>query len=100
MAGDLSRACEEERGPLGLAGPLQGRFQAGDVAGAEHEAVAGRDVHEVEVDAGSRDLAGQVGENARPILDLDDDDLAFAADGELRDGERAPYGFYVRDEDV
>src|SRR5215475_1197114 len=62
-----------------LARRLERSPEAGEVGRAEDEPVPRRDVHEVEIDSGPRDLAGQVGENARSVLDLDDDHLALAA---------------------
>ena len=52
------------------------------------------------VDARVCDLPRQVGEHTRPILDLDDDDLALAAHGELRECQRVPGRFGMRNEDV
>jgi hypothetical protein len=79
---------------------LERGLQAGEVGGAEDEAVARRDVDEIEVDAGVRDLSSQVGEHARPILDLDDDHFALAARAEVRGCQRVLGGFGVRNEDV
>jgi hypothetical protein len=76
------------------------RLQAGEVGGAEDEAVPRRDVDEIEVDTGVCNLSCQVGKDARPILGLDHDHLALAAHGELRDRQRVPGGFGVRNEDV
>src|SRR3954451_11620343 len=66
--------------PIGL---FERGLQAGEVRGAEDETVLGRDVDEIEVDAGACDPARQVGEDARTVVDLEHDDLALAADGEL-----------------
>jgi len=79
---------------------LERSLQAREIGRAEDDAVPRRDVEEIEVDPGPGDLARQVGEDAGAILDLDDDHLAFAADGELREGERMPGGLRMRDEDV
>jgi hypothetical protein len=54
----------------------------------------------IEVDPGTRNLARQIGKDAGPVLNLDDDDFPFVADGELRDCERVLHGFRMRDEDV
>ena len=97
----VSQRLYEIRGRFGASGGrLERSLQAGEVSGAEDEAVARRDVQEVEIDAGLRDLSSQVGEDARPILDLDDDHFAFAADDELRERQRVPGSFGVRDENV
>jgi hypothetical protein len=70
-------------------------LQAGEVGGSEHESVSRRDVDEVEVDSRFRDLSSQVSEYAWPIVDLDDDDLALAADCEVRDCQRMLRGLGV-----
>src|SRR4051794_17896573 len=75
--------------------------QSVDVGRAEHDAVAGRDVDQVQVDPGRGDLAREVGEHARTVLDLDHYDLALAGDGDVvRDRERVLGGLRVLDEDV
>ena len=71
-----------------------------EVGRAEHHAVARRDVDEVEVDAGPGDLAGQVGEHAGAVLDVDHHDLALARDREVRDRQRVLRRLGVGDEDV
>ena len=76
------------------------RPQAIEVSGAEHHPVAGSDVHEVEIDTGLGDLAGQVGEHTGTIFDIDDHDLALAADRQMRDRQRVPGGARVRYENV
>ena len=76
------------------------RLQTGEIGCSEDEAVSGRDVDEIEVDPGPRHLASQVGEHARPVFDVDDDHLALAADGELRERQGVPGGSGVRHEDV
>lgn len=67
---------------------------------AEHDPVAGRDVDEIQIDPGCGDPAGEVGELARTVLDVDDDDLALAADREARDRERVTHRLRVAHEDV
>jgi hypothetical protein len=81
-------------------GLLEDGLQAGEIGSSEDEAVLGRDVDEVEVDARSCHLASQVGEHARPVFDLDDDHLSLAADSELRERQGVPGGFGVRHQDV
>jgi hypothetical protein len=81
--------CDVERG-----------FEPGEVGGAEHDAIACRDVDEIQVDAGARDLACQIGEHAGSVLDIDDDDFALARYGEMRDRQRVLGGLGVGDEDV
>ena len=84
-----------------LSGVLpENRLQAGEVGGSEDEAVARRDVDEVQVDAGFRHLARQVGEHPGPVFDVDDDDLALPADGEVRDRQCVLHGLGVRHQDV
>jgi hypothetical protein len=46
------------------------------------------------------DSSRQVGQNARSILDVDDDDLTLATHAEVGDRERTSGGFGVRNEDV
>src|ERR1044072_5944815 len=75
-------------------------LQGGEVGGPEDEAVSGCDVHEVEVDSGSRNLSRQVGEDARPILDVNDDYFALAGHGDVGDRQRVLGRLGVRDEDV
>ena len=74
--------------------------QSVEVGRAEDHAVARGDVDQVEVDAGPGDLAGEVGEDAGPVLDVDHDDLALARDREVGDRQRVRGGLGVRDEDV
>ena len=66
----------------------------------EDDAVAGGDVDQVEVDAGLGDPAGEIGEHAGLVLDLDDHHLALAAHSKVRDGKGVPNGLGVGDEDV
>ena len=75
-------------------------LQAREIVRAEHQAVPCCDVDQIQVDAGVGNSSRQVGENARSILDVDDDDLTFAAHAEVGDRERTPGGFGVRNEDV
>jgi len=75
-------------------------LQTDQIGRAEHEAVSCRHVDQIEVDAGVRHAPRQIGEDARPILDVDDDDLALAAHAEMGDRQRSPRGFGVRNEDV
>src|SRR5262249_7520782 len=82
------------------AGGLEYGPEAVEVGAAEDETVASRDVDEVEVDTRAGHLSRQVGEHAGPILDLDDDDLALARHGQVRDREGVPGRLCVRDEDV
>jgi hypothetical protein len=79
---------------------LENGLQAGEIFRTEDEAVLRRDVDEIEVDPGPRHLSSQVCEHARPVFDVDDDDLALAADGELRERQGVPGGCGVRHEDV
>src|SRR4051794_30369315 len=53
-------------------GGVERAAERGDVGGAEDHAVARGDVDEVEVDSRPRDLACQVGEHPRAVLDVDD----------------------------
>jgi hypothetical protein len=82
------------------AGLLENGLQPGEIAGSEDEAVSGRDVDEVEVDAGLRHLSSQVGEHSRPVFDVHDDHFALSTDGEVRDRQSVLGSFGVRDEDV
>src|SRR5688572_7088979 len=59
-----------------------------EVGGTEDDAVTGGDVDEVEVDAGAGDLAGEVGELAGTVVDVDHDHLALAADPQVGDRQR------------
>jgi len=100
-AGELLDRVERSLGALANRSCLSERsLQADDVGSAEDEAVARRDVDEIEVDAGVPDLASQVGEDARPILDFDDDDLALPTHGELRERQRVLGGPGMGNEDV
>ena len=74
--------------------------QGGEVGRAEDHAIARGHVDEVEVDPGPRDPAGQVGEDAGAVLDVDHHDLALARDREMGDGQRVPGRLGVLDEDV
>src|SRR5262249_56629006 len=87
-------------GSFPACGDLERGFQPVEIARAEYEPVARRDVDEIEVDACPRDPARQVGKDAGPFLDLDDDDFALTADREVRDRERVLRGLGVGDEDV
>src|SRR5262249_50729329 len=62
-----------------------------EIGCAEDNAVARRDVDEVEVDAGRRDAAGEISEHAGPVLDVDDRYLALAGDGDVGVRERVAY---------
>ncbi|HEU4841221.1 MAG TPA: DMT family transporter, partial [Ilumatobacteraceae bacterium] len=79
---------------------LQHGAQTGEVGRPEHHPVAGRDVDEVEVDAGGRHLAGEVGEHARAVVDVDHRDLPLARDREVRDRQHVLGRRGVGDEDV
>jgi len=79
---------------------LENSFQAIEIGGSEDEAVLGRDINEVEVDAGSSHPSSQVGEHARPVVDVDDDHLTLLADRELRKRQRVPGSFGMRHQDV
>ncbi len=68
--------------------------------GAKNEAVTRCDIHEVQVDAGLRDLSRQVSEHAGPILDLYNHHFALAAYAEVRKCQRVLGRFGVRNEDV
>jgi hypothetical protein len=57
-------------------------------------------MYEIQVHAGAGDRRGEVGEHARPVVDLDDHDLALPADPQMGVRERMPDGLGVRDEDV
>ena len=57
-------------------------FEGVEVRRAEDHAVARGDVDEVEVDARPAILRVEVGEHAGAVLDVDDDHLALAGDGE------------------
>jgi hypothetical protein len=85
---------------LRSAGSSQRRLQPCQVGCPEDDAVAGRDVHQVEVDPGSGDPAGEIGQHAGLIVDLDDHHLALAAHGKVRDRKRMPDRLGVRHEDV
>src|SRR5262245_28733222 len=78
-------ACRSARGAE--RGP-----EAVEVGAAEDDAVARRDVDEVDVHARVRDAAREVGEHARPVLDVDRDHLALARHDEVRDPERVLRG--------
>ena len=72
-----------------------------EVRRSEHHAVARGDVDEVQVDPGLRDLPRQVGQDARPVVHLHDDDLALATHRQMRDrAERVPHRLGVLHEDV
>src|SRR5438094_9610434 len=58
---------------------VQGPAQARQIARPEHHPVAGSHIDQIEIHTGPGDLAGQVGEYARTILDIDDHDLTLAA---------------------
>jgi hypothetical protein len=75
-------------------------LQAGEVGSAKNEAVTRCDIHEVQVDAGLRDLSRQVSEHAGPILDLYNHDFALTAYAEVRKCQRVLGRFGVRNEDV
>jgi hypothetical protein len=92
-----TRRADGRRAKLGL---LEDGLQAGQIRGSEDEAVSGRDVDEIEVDAGPRHLASEIGEDARTIFDVDDDHLALATDGEVRQGQRVLGSLGMRNEDV
>src|SRR5436190_1611633 len=66
----------------------------------EDHAVLRGDVDEVEVDSGPGDLAGQVGEDAGAVLDVDHDYLALAGNREVGDRQGVLRGFGVSHEDV
>jgi len=77
------------------------RLEARQILRAEDHPVVCGHVHEVEVDTGLGDGARQIGQRARTVFDIDDDDLAFTTDdGLMGDGQRVPGGFGVFDEDV
>src|SRR5262245_36399181 len=61
-------------------------LETGDVLRPEHDPVVRGDVDEVDVDAGLGDLAGQVGESSRLVLDADHHHLALAGDDGLMGG--------------
>ena len=75
-------------------------LERGEIGRAEDDAITRGDVDEVEIDAGPGDRAGQIGEHAGTVLDLDRDHLALAADCEMRDRERVLGRLGVGDEDV
>ena len=76
-------------------------FKPVEILGAEHHPVVGRDVDQIEVDAGLGDGSGEVGQRAGTVFDVDDHDLALAADdGLMGDGQGVPRGFGVWYEDV
>src|SRR4051794_20222440 len=97
-------AASRTRAILGLRSAFtrsgDGGLQRVEVRCAEHDAVARGHVDEVEVDSRGGDLARQVGQHSRAVLDVDNHHLAFARDREMRDRERVPARLRVRHEDV
>jgi hypothetical protein len=71
-----------------------------EVSRPEDHAVSGGHIDEIEVDASLSGPAGQVGQYARTVLNIDHDNLAFAGDCEMRDRQRMPGGLRVWNEDV
>ena len=63
-------------------------------------AILSGDVDDIEVHPGPGDLAGQVGQHARAVLDINHDHLALSRDREMRNRKRMLRGLGVRDEDV
>ena len=102
MSDYLTSTTVAENAKLGNrsgAGPLV-VLNACQVGRSEDDAVAGGDVDQIKVDAGPGDPAGEIGEHAGLVLDLDHHHLAFAAHGKVRDRKRVPDRLGVGDEDV
>ena len=77
------------------------RTETVEIVRSEHDARAGRDVDQVEVDPGRRDHVRQLGQLAGTIVDVDDHDLALAGDRRaVHHGQSVANRLGVRDEDV
>src|SRR6478736_4711251 len=92
-------ACSAPNPARALTRDFDGDAESSEILRPEDDAISRRHVDEIEVDPGLRDLASQVGEDARPVLDVHDHDLALARDRDVRDRQRMLYRLGMRHEE-
>src|SRR4051812_39306534 len=93
-------ACSAPNPASALTRDLEGGAESSEILRPEDDAISCRHVDEIEVDPGLCDLASQVGEDARPVLDVHNNDLALAGDRDMRDRQRMLHRLGMRHKDV
>ena len=74
--------------------------ESSEVRRPEDHAILCCDIHEIEVDSSSGDLASQVRQHAGAVLDIDHDYFALAGDRDMGNRQRMLRGLGMRNEDV